>query len=159
MGASPFWGKCRWLLKLGAKLSSEGSWQPSQYLSKSTNIHKYWDGNAVYWVTNNSCMGKQLLQWPLPTLSKITTWDYIDGTYDRKNIAKGTTDPRVTKVTSWGHITNPYTNLDQISSLESRFSVKHQQQSTDLTSASKSRLNLNAKILTNPYAQSEQNQL
>ena len=41
------------------------------------------------------------------------------------NIAKGTTDPRVEfiKVTSWGHITSWNTNLDQISSSESRPSI------------------------------------
>ena len=37
----------------------------------------------------------------------------------KRNIAKGTTDPRVTKVTSFGHITSSYKNLDRISSSES----------------------------------------
>ena len=36
------------------------------------------------------------------------------------NIAEGTTDPRVTKVTFLGYITSSYINLDQISSSESR---------------------------------------
>ena len=56
-----------------------------------------------------------------------------------RNIAKGTTDPRFTKVTFF--IT---------SSFIFRFSTKHQQQNTDQTSASKSRLNFKFKILTKP---------
>ena len=52
----------------------------------------------------------------------------------------------LTKVTSWGHIKNWYTNLDQISSSESR--TKHQLQNFKQTSAS--RLNLKFKILSKP---------
>ena len=50
----------------------------------------------------------------------------------------------LTKVTSWGHIKNWHTNLDQISSSESR--TKHQLQNFKQTSAS--RLNLKFKILS-----------
>ena len=76
----------------------------------------------------------------------------------------------------WVHITSSYTNLDQISISETslnlnlksspnlaseswpRFnfvnSTKHQQQNTDQTPASKSRLNFNFKILKKSCAQS-----
>ena len=56
----------------------------------------------------------------------------------------------LTKVTSWGHITNSSTNLDQISSWESRpsinvkFSTKHEP--LDKTLSSKSQFTISTKI-------------
>ena len=67
-----------------------------------------------------------------------------------KNIAKGTTDPRVEFV-SQDH-SSQFTNIEHITISESRFnfvtSSKHQLQNTDQTSAPKSCLNFNFKILT-----------
>ena len=59
----------------------------------------------------------------------------------------------LTKVTPLGHSTKSNTNLDLTSS-ESRPSItitKHQQQNNDQTSASKSCLNINFKIVTKPW--------
>ena len=48
---------------------------------------------------------------------------HISTSREQRNIAKGTTDPRVTKVSCIGHITNSYIDLDQNSSSESRPSI------------------------------------
>ena len=83
------------------------------------------DANILIWPWESFVYGIPLQTCPI-CLVEYSLWRGVQK--QPGNIAKGTTDPRVEF--TWGYITSSNTNLNQISSSESRlrinFSTKHQ---------------------------------